>query len=566
MDSPDSAPSRQGEVLAGKYQLGKRLGAGGMGEVYRARDLKGGRIVAIKVMHAQLATQADLVTRFLREARAANLVKHPNIVEVIEVGQAETGAPFIVQEFLEGEDLSKYLENRGGRLDEDDLGRLMLPVIDAVGAAHARGVVHRDLKPENVFLARVGESTVPKVLDFGISKIIEPTDARLTTTGTAMGTPLYMSPEQVRGERGLDARSDVWSLGVMIYEVVAGVPPFDDETQGGLFVKICTEDPLPLAERVRGVSPAFARIVDRCLRKLPADRFDEAREIAIALRGAAASGKLLPRGAAAGRAAIPDPTGPAEAPTMEAPAARSPVVRSPTARIDPDPTRAPRGERSPRGYTPQVRHVERARPGLTPGTVVATAASLAGAVAVAAFAAHGATAIDLGERVFYSWSAYPQMFAVLGLGLLGTALAWAAYRAAPPSVGLALAAIGCFATAKAFVPDVLTHLAGHLPGPLWSSSHPSWWLPLSAAAIPAGFALYNLRRARDVWSDPYSNRVTTGFYVGIALITASLAAICVKGRAPVPTDEAAVSEADAADTAGDSVSPGEPSRERHRRR
>src|ERR1700728_83204 len=205
--------SREGEVLAGKYRLDGLLGAGGMGEVYRAENLGIGRSVAIKVLREEHGESAEVVMRFLREARAANIVRHPNVVDVLDVGQAEDGSPFIVQELLEGEDLAHYVHAQGGKLPPETAIRLLIPAIDAVAFAHARGVIHRDLKPENIFLARDHSgAVVPKLLDFGISRVVSVEEQRMTATGMSIGTPAYMSPEQIRADKVVDARTDVWSI------------------------------------------------------------------------------------------------------------------------------------------------------------------------------------------------------------------------------------------------------------------------------------------------------------------------------------------------------------------
>jgi tRNA A-37 threonylcarbamoyl transferase component Bud32 len=277
------AASREGEVLAGKYQLDKRLGAGGMGDVYRAENRAIGRVVAIKILRAELLSQPQVVQRFLREARAANKVRHPNVVDVLDVGEDKDGAPFIVQELLQGQDLSAHLEDFGGRISPRAALAILLPVIDAVTAAHRAGVIHRDLKPENVFLAKIEQRIVPKVLDFGISRVSDDPDQRLTSTNMAMGTPLYMAPEAIKGLRYTDARSDVWSLGVMLYELFTGLMPFAGDNQMSLFLAITTESPAPIAPSA--APDELAKIIVRCLEKDPARRFTDAGDLALALRG-----------------------------------------------------------------------------------------------------------------------------------------------------------------------------------------------------------------------------------------------------------------------------------------
>ena len=275
-----SSDNRVGEVLASKYLLEELLGSGGMGHVYRAVNQHVGRAVAIKVLRAEHAENSQIVERFLREARAANLVRHPNVVDVLDIGKEDGGAPFIVQELLSGEDLAHLVARRGGKLPVEEVCDLMLPVIDAVAEAHAQGVVHRDIKPENVFLAKgkPPQGPTPKLLDFGISKVRAP-DLRATEVGMMMGTPAYMAPEQIQGAREADPRSDVWALGVMMFELIAGRMPFDLPDAPALFVAIATRDAPTLLEVGADVTPAISRLVERCLRRRPDDRYPSAAEL-----------------------------------------------------------------------------------------------------------------------------------------------------------------------------------------------------------------------------------------------------------------------------------------------
>ena len=280
-----SSDNRVGEVLASKYRLEELLGSGGMGHVYRAVNEHVGRAVAIKVLRAEHAQNAQIVERFLREARAANLVRHPNVVDVLDIGREDGGAPFIVQELLHGEDLAHLVARRGGKLPVEEVCELLLPVIDAVAEAHARGVVHRDIKPENVFLAqgKPPQGPTPKLLDFGISKV-SASDLRATEVGVIMGTPAYMAPEQVQGARDADPRSDVWALGVMMFELIAGRMPFDLQDAPALFVAIATKDAPTLLDVHAEVTPAISQLVSRCLRRLPDERYPSAAELGRDLR------------------------------------------------------------------------------------------------------------------------------------------------------------------------------------------------------------------------------------------------------------------------------------------
>ncbi|CAN5924502.1 hypothetical protein BH11MYX4_BH11MYX4_40700 [soil metagenome] len=290
--SPLETESRVGEVLASKYRLDELLGSGGMGHVYRAVNLDVGRAVAIKVLRLE-HVQTQVVERFLREARAANLVRHPNVVDVLDIGREADGTPFIVQELLEGEDLARLMERRGGKLPLPEVVELLAPVIDAVGEAHAQGVIHRDIKPENVFLARTKRGIVPKLLDFGISKVSAP-DLLVTEIGVMMGTPAYMPPEQVEGASTADARSDVWALGVMLFELITGRMPFEAPDAPSLFLAIATADAPTLLDVGAVVPPEISRVVARCLRRRPEERYPSAAELARDLRHVAEGTDLEP--------------------------------------------------------------------------------------------------------------------------------------------------------------------------------------------------------------------------------------------------------------------------------
>lgn len=283
MDPAPRAPeTREGESLSGKYQLEELLGKGGMGEVYRARNLRIGRTVAIKLLRRKHAENDKVRARFMREAQAANLVQHPHVVQVLDVDTDGEGVPYIVQEFLEGETLANLLKKLGRPMPIGIALGLLVPVSHAVAAAHDRGVVHRDLKPDNVFLARVGDIIVPKVVDFGISKVVLPEaeDVRLTATHVIMGSPAYMSPEQIVNPQKVDGRADVWAFGVMLYEVLSGRLPFSAKTPNGLFVRICTADPTPLRTYVPEVPDALADVVQRCLRRDPRRRYPDGEALA----------------------------------------------------------------------------------------------------------------------------------------------------------------------------------------------------------------------------------------------------------------------------------------------
>ena len=243
------------EETLGKYILGERIGEGGMGMVRRATHSVTGKKVAIKTLLPSLAKQPHVVQRFIAEARAACVIDHPNVVQVFDVGVIEDpegerpDVPYMVLELLDGESLDDWLE-REGSMDAETFWELAEPILDALHVAHACGVIHRDLKPENIFLARDARGVkVPKLLDFGIAKILDtPSVDGLTKTGTVLGTPNYMSPEQARGEADLDARMDVYGFGVIAYHALSGRLPFEAPNIPALLYQVAEQPPPPLPE------------------------------------------------------------------------------------------------------------------------------------------------------------------------------------------------------------------------------------------------------------------------------------------------------------------------------
>jgi len=279
-------------LIAGRYRLDRQIGEGGMGVVWAATDERQGTAVALKFLRpiaAGLGTPATpsfdrtALRRFLREARAAMAVHHPNIVKVHEIARAEDGAPFIAMELLDGESLATRL-TRAGRLPLAELARVLVQVVSAVGSAHAKGIVHRDLKPDNVFLVRGAPRDCDvRVLDFGIAKLTasEGEAARtagLTGTGSMIGTPFYMSPEQVFGEKDVDQRSDVWSLGVMMYECLAGQRPIAGDSAGQIFKKITSGKITPLSELLPDLPAELAELSARMLAPERAERLADLRD------------------------------------------------------------------------------------------------------------------------------------------------------------------------------------------------------------------------------------------------------------------------------------------------
>ncbi|HEX8725090.1 MAG TPA: serine/threonine-protein kinase [Gemmatimonadaceae bacterium] len=268
-------------ALSAHYELDAEIGRGGMGVVYRARDRRLKRTVAIKVLPPELAFRSEIKTRFLREAETAAQLSHPNIVPIYTVDESQ-GLVFFEMAYVRGDNLAKRLHERGV-LPVDEVRRILRDVADALAYAHERGVVHRDIKPDNILLD--AENGRPMVTDFGIARAVSDGDSRLTATGMAIGTPAYMSPEQAAGERVIDGRSDLYALGVVAYQMLAGEPPFSAASTPAMLVKHISEAPVPIMQRRADVPPDLAQAVMIMLEKDPANRFPSAGDLVKALDG-----------------------------------------------------------------------------------------------------------------------------------------------------------------------------------------------------------------------------------------------------------------------------------------
>jgi serine/threonine-protein kinase len=267
-------------VIDSKYRIAERIGGGGMGDVYRAENLAAGRPVAIKFLHPELAQNMEVAQRFFQEAQAVSRIRHPNVVEVIDAGTSELG-PYIVMEFLDGESVGVAL-TRAGRFDVDAAVGVALPVLEALDAAHRVGIIHRDLKPENVFIAFEASrnAVVVRLLDFGIAKILDQNGpGPRTRTGVVFGTPDYLSPEQATGDGPLDGRSDLFAVGVLLYELITGLRPFRAPSAVATAFKVVHADAPSIAAAGVHVDTRLEAVLHRLLQKDPARRFPTAGDV-----------------------------------------------------------------------------------------------------------------------------------------------------------------------------------------------------------------------------------------------------------------------------------------------
>jgi serine/threonine-protein kinase len=279
-----SHPIQSGDLVAGKYRVDRVLGEGGMGVVVAATHEQLDQRVALKFLLPTLVSNTEVVRRFLREARAAVKIQSEHVARVLDVGATESGTPYMVMEYLDGEDIEHVLAARGP-LPAEEAVALVLEACEAIAEAHSLGIVHRDLKPANLFLARrPSGKAIVKVLDFGISKAPQGSkDAAMTSTTALMGSPVYMSPEQMVATETVDVRTDVWCLGVVLYEMLSNELPFQADTMPELVFTVVQKPHVSLRARRPDVPPGLAAVVDRCLEKTQAQRFANIAELARAL-------------------------------------------------------------------------------------------------------------------------------------------------------------------------------------------------------------------------------------------------------------------------------------------
>ena len=352
-----------GHVIAGRYELVRLLGAGAMGAVWEAKHLAMGSSVALKVLYGDAAADEGLRGRFEREARVVGSLSSPYVVKAFDFG-LDHGVAFMVMEHLVGEDLGVRLR-RVGRLPAADVVRIVSELCEGLAHAHGKGLVHRDLKPRNVFLAQVDDREMVKILDFGIVKVNRLDATSRTRTGDVLGTPQYMSPEQVAGSRDVDLRADLWALGVLAYRSLLGRLPFEGETVADLVVSIITA-PIPVPSQLDATVPVgFDAWFARACTRDPAGRFGSARELAEALRLALDEGPF-------------DERSRASSPSRQTPAPSLAPVRDdelPTRVLEPAP---------PRGTPTQAVELSSApRSSSLPWLAVALGATLLGAVVAA---------------------------------------------------------------------------------------------------------------------------------------------------------------------------------------
>lgn len=293
-----------GDMIANKLRVTRQLGSGGMGVVYEAVQVHLGRRFAVKIIHPSESESQEARARFIREARAQAHLPLDHIVQVVDVDALPSGELYMVMEYLDGRDLKRELAKRGP-LPVPEAVNYVAQACEGIAAAHDAGIVHRDLKPQNIFLTNLEGKRRVKILDFGVAKITQSAELALTSSSAAVGTPLYMSPEQLSGTAAIDGRSDLWALGVVLFELLTGKTPFKRETAASTLAAVLMDDPPLLTEVREDVPLGLEQVVLCCLAKAPDARFEDAREFAAALApyatfaGMVSISKQAPRGSSA---------------------------------------------------------------------------------------------------------------------------------------------------------------------------------------------------------------------------------------------------------------------------
>ncbi len=280
-DTPEQGDNLIGMVLGDTYRIHRMIGEGGMARVYEASHLRlPERRMAVKILHPEFARDMEVVQRFQREAESSSSINHPNVIDVFDVSRSPDGRPYLVGEFLEGEELGEHLK-KVGRLDPATAVAIIRQICRALNAAHVRGIIHRDMKPENVFVISRDGAPHIKVLDFGISKVRH-RETHLTRTGMIMGTPSFMAPEQARGEK-VDARADVYAVGAVLYTLITGRRPFDNDDPTATLSQVLTEEPIRPRHVDPSIPPALELVVQRSMQKDPRERYQDMVEFDAAL-------------------------------------------------------------------------------------------------------------------------------------------------------------------------------------------------------------------------------------------------------------------------------------------
>jgi serine/threonine protein kinase len=535
--------SRAGEILVGKYELLSKLGSGGMGDVYVARHRLLDRRVAIKLLHPEHARDSAMIHRLLREARAASEVHHPHIVEVLDVDREPGKAPFIVQELLDGRDLGNFLRELGTGMPSELALRLLLPVVDAIAAAHMKGIVHRDIKPENVFLAKKDGAIVPKVLDFGLAKSARD-GARLTATDVVMGTPAYMSPEQITKPDSLGPASDVWSLGVLFYETLSGRLPFEADGIHALLLAITSLAPRPLSHVAKDVPRDLEKIVMKALRHDPRQRPHDAGELLALLseldedlRGPlrhSEPGEEPPSATAQTMPAIA--TSPREGAETrserQGPSASEKIRKADLGPVPPHAQRRDPTPARPRRPTPpqpqralELAYVPRPRSPSSEGAALEVPESRAPSDWIDVLLAAGLVAASMiglaatGGRLASSLGSFWPLGAVAGALAIASVFTWRRIdHRGGTKIGAAAIAIGLFGTAL-FV--LANGLAGQWVFALRVRDTASEIAPWIAALAPAGLAILAAQRARNETARGATG--TAVVYIVLCLVGVALA-------------------------------------------
>lgn len=428
---------RVGAVVAGKYRIERLLGRGGMGAVYQATHLAIGKRVALKFLERDVARDRDAALRFQREAEAASSVESAHIVQIFDSGTSDDGLPFLVMELLQGEDLRARLK-REGRLELPDVVHIAAQVLRGLSRAHDAHIVHRDLKPDNIFLcSRDDDPMFVKIVDFGISKIVRGTPAdTLTRRGTVLGTAFYMSPEQAQAFRDVDGRADLYSLGAILYEALAGRPPHTGNAYEAVLISICTNDAPDIRVHAPLVPAAVASVIAKALSRDRDLRFQTALDFYDALADAVPD--LLAKSFRSSRRTA-DPS-PAAAGSSERPPA--PAEAAPTLLAEPGLLEGASATASGTAVHPEVLESgsERKRPGLVAGAVVLFA--LASAVVLSQRAASSQTNALPTQNAAPVNTASVVQRASPSAAIAATAVASAAARESVPDLALRVEPLG----------------------------------------------------------------------------------------------------------------------------